>query len=78
MDPSTLEMILLSQLDKDLWNEVSIQKIMIKDSEERSLRRMQQAYEASDDEYGDVLRAKESISYYYYDNMRVFCFEFFF
>ncbi len=53
MDPSTLEMISL-RTNKDLWDEVSIKKLVIEYSEERSLRRIHRANEASDDKSTDL------------------------
>ncbi len=53
MDPSTLEAILLLRTNRDLWDEVCIQKIMIKDSSERAARRMQRN-ESSDGNIFDI------------------------
>ena len=52
MDPSTLETLLMLRMNKDLWDEVAIQKIMLKEKAERAKEKAQR--EAAEQHNSDV------------------------
>ena len=52
MDPSTLETLLMLRMNKNLWDEVAIQKIMLKEKAERAKEKAQR--EAAEQHNSDV------------------------
>jgi hypothetical protein len=52
MDPSTLEAILMLRMNKDMWDEVTIQKIITKDRQEKAAKRLRRD-NVSDDEIAE-------------------------
>ncbi len=49
MDPSTLEAILMLRMNKDMWDEVTIQKIMSKDRQEKAAKRFRRDNDSDDE-----------------------------
>ena len=49
MDPFTLEGILMLRINKDLWDEVAIQNVLIKAKQEKAARKLKRNCESEDD-----------------------------
>ncbi len=49
MDPSTLEAILMLRMNKEMWDKITIQKVLIKDKQDRAAKRMQRNNDSEDD-----------------------------
>ncbi len=49
MDPSTLEAILMFRMNKDMWDEVTIQKIITKDRQKKAAKRLRRDNDSDDE-----------------------------